>query len=59
MLNFLCLVVIVICGELLKLWYWVKEVKVVMVVFDIDLVFVECSVNEGFFGGEKKCYEIL
>lgn len=25
----------------------------------MDFVFFECSVNEGFLGGEKKCNEIL
>ena len=46
-------------GEAPKLRLWVKEVKEAMNELDIDPVFAERNVNEGFSGGEKKKHEIL
>jgi Fe-S cluster assembly ATP-binding protein len=46
-------------GEAPKLRLWVKEVKEAMTELDIDPVFAERNVNEGFSGGEKKKHEIL
>ncbi len=46
-------------GEAPKLRLWIKEVKEAMTALDIDPVFAERNVNEGFSGGEKKKNEIL
>jgi Fe-S cluster assembly ATP-binding protein len=57
--NFLRTAATAIRGEAPKLRTWVKEVKEAMQRLDIDPVFAERSVNEGFSGGEKKRHEIL
>lgn len=57
--NFLRSAATVIRGEPPKLRHWVKEVKAAMGALEIDPVFAERSVNEGFSGGEKKRHEIL
>ncbi|WP_231981917.1 Fe-S cluster assembly ATPase SufC [Mycobacterium sp. E2327] len=57
--NFLRSAATAIRGEAPKLRHWVKEVKGAMTSLEIDPVFAERSVNEGFSGGEKKRHEIL
>jgi Fe-S cluster assembly ATP-binding protein len=57
--NFLRTSVTAIRGEAPKLRLWVKELKTAMADLDMDPVFAERSVNEGFSGGEKKRHEIL
>ena len=57
--NFLRTSVTAIRGEAPKLRLWVKELKTAMAALDMDPVFAERSVNEGFSGGEKKRHEIL
>jgi Fe-S cluster assembly ATP-binding protein len=57
--NFLRSAATAVRGEAPKLRHWVKEVKSAMDALDIDPVFAERSVNEGFSGGEKKRHEIL
>lgn len=62
-LQFLCIVVNVMCvymGELeMNVVEFMKLVKEVFKQVDLDFVFLKCGVNEGFFGGEKKCNEIM
>ena len=57
--NFLRTAATATRGEAPKLRLWVKEVKEAMSELDIDPVFAERNVNEGFSGGEKKKHEIL
>lgn len=57
--NFLRTAVTAVRGEAPKLRLWVKEFKAAMAALEIDPVFAERSVNEGFSGGEKKRQEIL
>jgi len=59
MSNFLRTAATAVRGEAPKLRHWVKEVESAMDDLDIDPVFAERSVNEGFSGGEKKRHEIL
>ena len=59
MSNFLRTAATAVRGEAPKLRHWVKEVTSAMDSLDIDPVFAERSVNEGFSGGEKKRHEIL
>ena len=59
MSNFLRTAATAVRGEAPKLRHWVKEVESAMDSLDIDPVFAERSVNEGFSGGEKKRHEIL
>ena len=57
--NFLRTAATAIRGEAPKLRTWVKEVKEAMTALEMDPVFAERNVNEGFSGGEKKRHEIL
>ncbi|MEP6464153.1 MAG: Fe-S cluster assembly ATPase SufC [Frankiaceae bacterium] len=57
--NFLRTAATAVRGEAPKLRLWVKEVKRAMEQLQIDPVFAERNVNEGFSGGEKKRHEIL
>ena len=57
--NFLRTSVTAIRGEAPKLRLWVKELKEAMASLEMDPVFAERNVNEGFSGGEKKRHEIL
>ena len=57
--NFLRTSVTAIRGEAPKLRLWVKELKEAMSALEMDPVFAERNVNEGFSGGEKKRHEIL
>jgi Fe-S cluster assembly ATP-binding protein len=57
--NFLRTSVTAVRGEAPKLRLWIKELKAAMASLDMDPVFAERSVNEGFSGGEKKRHEIL
>jgi Fe-S cluster assembly ATP-binding protein len=57
--NFLRTSVTAIRGEAPKLRLWVKELKETMKSLEMDPVFAERNVNEGFSGGEKKRHEIL
>jgi Fe-S cluster assembly ATP-binding protein len=57
--NFLRTSVTAIRGEAPKLRLWVKELKETMASLEMDPVFAERNVNEGFSGGEKKRHEIL
>ena len=57
--NFLRTSVTAIRGEAPKLRLWVKELKDAMKALEMDPVFAERNVNEGFSGGEKKRHEIL
>jgi Fe-S cluster assembly ATP-binding protein len=57
--NFLRTSVTAIRGEAPKLRLWVKELKETMSSLEMDPVFAERNVNEGFSGGEKKRHEIL
>ncbi len=57
--NFLRTAVTAIRGEAPKVRTWVGEVKEAMASLNIDTVFSERNVNEGFSGGEKKRHEIL
>ena len=57
--NFLRTAATAIRGEAPKLRLWVKELKAAMAALDMDPVFAERNVNEGFSGGEKKRHEIL
>ena len=59
MSNFLRTAATAIRGEAPNLRHWVKEVKEAMGSLQIDEVFAERSVNEGFSGGERKRAEIL
>ena len=59
MSNFLRTAATSIRGEAPNLRHWVKEVKEAMGALQIDEVFAERSVNEGFSGGERKRSEIL
>lgn len=59
MSNFLRTAATAIRGEAPNLRHWVKEVKEAMGALQIDEVFAERSVNEGFSGGERKRAEIL
>jgi Fe-S cluster assembly ATP-binding protein len=57
--NFLRTAATAIRGEAPKVRTWVGEVKGAMEKLQIDPVFAERNVNEGFSGGEKKRHEIL
>ncbi|HEV2089284.1 MAG TPA: Fe-S cluster assembly ATPase SufC [Cryptosporangiaceae bacterium] len=57
--NFLRTAATAVRGEAPKLRTWVKEVRQAMASLEIDPVFAERNVNEGFSGGEKKRHEIL
>ena len=57
--NFLRTSVTAVRGEAPKLRLWVKELKETMASLEMDPVFAERNVNEGFSGGEKKRHEIL
>jgi Fe-S cluster assembly ATP-binding protein len=57
--NFLRTSVTAIRGEAPKLRLWVKELKETMAGLEMDPVFAERNVNEGFSGGENKRHEIL
>ncbi|MDP9101224.1 MAG: Fe-S cluster assembly ATPase SufC [Actinomycetota bacterium] len=57
--NFLRSAATAVRGEAPKLRLWVKEQKEAMARLEMDPVFAERSVNEGFSGGEKKRHEIL
>src|SRR6201988_4538387 len=57
--NFLRTAATAVRGEAPKLRTWVREVNDAMKALEIDPVFGERSVNEGFSGGEKKRHEIL
>ncbi len=57
--NFLRTAATAIRGEAPKVRTWVGEVKSAMAQLQIDPVFSERNVNEGFSGGEKKRHEIL
>jgi len=59
MSNFLRTAVTAVRGEAPNLRNWIKEVKTAMGELQIDEVFAERSVNEGFSGGERKRAEIL
>jgi len=59
MSNFLRTAVTAVRGEAPNLRNWIKEVKSAMGELQIDEVFAERSVNEGFSGGERKRAEIL
>lgn len=59
MSNFLRTAATAIRGEAPNLRNWIKEVKGAMADLQIDEVFAERSVNEGFSGGERKRAEIL
>ena len=59
MSNFLRTAVTAVRGEAPNLRHWIKEVKSAMGELQIDEVFAERSVNEGFSGGERKRAEIL
>src|SRR6476646_6653307 len=59
MSNFLRTAATAVRGEAPKLRHWVKEVKGAMAGLEIDKVFADRSLNEGFSGGEKKRHEIL
>jgi Fe-S cluster assembly ATP-binding protein len=59
MSNFLRTAATAVRGEAPQIRHWVKEVKQAMADLEIDPVFAERSVNEGFSGGEKKRHEIL
>jgi Fe-S cluster assembly ATP-binding protein len=59
MSNFLRTAVTAVRGEAPNLRHWIKEVKEAMGSLQIDEVFAERSVNEGFSGGERKRAEIL
>jgi Fe-S cluster assembly ATP-binding protein len=57
--NFLRTAATAMRGEAPKLRLWIKEVKAAMAQLEMDPVFAERNVNEGFSGGEKKRHEIL
>ena len=57
--NFLRTAATAVRGQAPAIRSWVKEVKGAMQTLEIDPVFAERSVNEGFSGGEKKRHEIL
>ena len=57
--NFLRSSATAVRGEAPKLRLWVKEMKEAMARLQMDPVFAERNVNEGFSGGEKKRHEIL
>ena len=59
MSNFLRTAVTAVRCEAPNLRNWIKEVKSAMGELQIDEVFAERSVNEGFSGGERKRAEIL
>jgi Fe-S cluster assembly ATP-binding protein len=59
MANFLRTAATAIRGEAPNLRNWVKELKEAMAGLQMDPVFAERSVNEGFSGGERKRSEIL
>ena len=59
MSNFPRTAVTAVRGEAPNLRNWIKEVKSAMGDLQIDEVFAERSVNEGFSGGERKRAEIL
>src|SRR5689334_5885614 len=52
--NFLRTAATAVKGEAPKLRNWVKEVRGEMDALEMDPVFAERNVNEGFSGGEKK-----
>jgi Fe-S cluster assembly ATP-binding protein len=57
--NFLRTAKTTIDGEAPSLRHWVGDVKGAMNNLQMDPVFAERNVNEGFSGGEKKRHEIL
>ncbi len=57
--NFLRTAATAVRGEAPPIRKWVKEVKTAMTDLEIDPVFADRNVNEGFSGGEKKRQEIL
>jgi Fe-S cluster assembly ATP-binding protein len=57
--NFLRTAKTAIDGEAPSLRHWVGDVKGAMNNLQMDPVFAERNVNEGFSGGEKKRHEIL
>ena len=57
--NFLRSAATAVRGQAPAIRGWVKEVKGAMQALEIDPVFADRSVNEGFSGGEKKRHEIL
>lgn len=57
--NFLRTAATALRGEAPKLRTWVGEVKAAMNALNMDPVFSERNVNEGFSGGEKKRHEIM
>jgi len=57
--NFLRTAATAITGEAPRLRTWVKDVRTEMDALEMDSVFAERNVNEGFSGGEKKRHEIL
>jgi Fe-S cluster assembly ATP-binding protein len=57
--NFLRTAATAMRGEAPKLRLWIKEVKAAMAALEMDPVFAERNVNEGFSGGEKKRHEVL
>ena len=57
--NFLRTAATAIQGEAPKLRTWVKDVRTEMSALEMDPVFAERNVNEGFSGGEKKRHETL
>jgi len=57
--NFLRTAVTAVRGEAPKLRLWIKEMKEAMAAIQMDPLFAERNLNEGFSGGEKKRLEIL
>lgn len=57
--NFLRTSATAVRGEAPKLRTWLKEMKDAMATLQMDPVFAERNVNEGFSGGEKKRHEVL
>lgn len=57
--NFLRASATAVRGEAPALRHWVKEQKEAMARLEMDPVFAQRNVNEGFSGGEKKRHEIL
>ncbi len=57
--NFVRTAVTAVRGEAPKLRLFLKEMREAMAALQIDPVFAERNLNEGFSGGEKKRHEIL
>ncbi len=57
--NFLRTAVTAVRGEAPKLRTWISEMRGAMTALQIDPVFADRNVNEGFSGGERKRHEIL